>query len=197
MRKKLWLRCQLPLVTGSLCDFPDFPIILLSPPPWQTKLWRAQWIRRQLALHTLCGMKLEARQLGVLCAHWERDVNCSCWYGYRFLWEWRAQSMGRNEVRRAAEAACVRCADEEGMKWHNSQGENESVKRTERLWAQWLGLEEGNMTDVPFKKTLLKASVKIHCRILIVKIDLYVWAIKHWKVEEQLRHNTRNLWTTL
>lgn len=44
--------------------------------------------------------------------------------------------MGRNEVRRAAEAACVRCADEEGMKWHNSQGENESVKRTERLWAQ-------------------------------------------------------------
>lgn len=27
----------------------------------------AQWIRRRLALHTLCGGKLEARQLGVLC----------------------------------------------------------------------------------------------------------------------------------
>lgn len=67
MEKKLWLRCQRPLVTGSLCDFTDFPTILLSPPTVTKKLGRAQWIRKQLALRTLCGMKLETRQLGVLC----------------------------------------------------------------------------------------------------------------------------------
>lgn len=85
MGKKLWLRCHMPLVPGSLCDFTDFPIILLSPPLWQTKLWRVHCIRRQLALHTLCGIRLEVRQLGILCAHWEKDISCSCWYGYRFL----------------------------------------------------------------------------------------------------------------
>lgn len=67
----------------------------------------------------------------------------------------------------------------EGRKWCNSQGENGSGKRTECLWAQLLGLEEGDMADMPFKKTILIATVKIHCRILIVKLYLYVCASKH------------------
>ena len=67
----------------------------------------------------------------------------------------------------------------EGGKWRNSQGENGSGKRTECLWAQILGLEEGAMADMPFKETILEATVKIHRRRLIVKLYLYVCASKH------------------
>lgn len=70
------------------------------------------------------------------------------------------------------------CRQREG-KWRDSQGENGSGKRTECLWAQLLGLDEGAMADMPFKETILMATVKIHCRILIVKIYLYVCGIKH------------------
>lgn len=81
----------------------------------------------------------------------------------------------------------VRCEYQEGRKWYNSPGENEFVNRTERVWVPLLSLEEDDMDDMPFKRMILIATLKIDCRIVRVRIYLFVCGIKYWKNRETIK----------